>query len=877
MTTLCTYQIDARDKTSLEMLNLDPSIFNLQTVKFDKVSPYPIQQEYLFKDYSSNPNNLGSYLINLNSFVNTFSEKETLDNTSSLIYQIFNNPPKQFNKSTVELTKAFYFLVLPEQFKDAKLLEAFVKKVKTTKTGAYNCLLTALILKKKLNSKKLDLKVKRDFEAILLKAVHGTNADAMFFYALGNFYFNFFKDQNTLTKLRLITLNYEKSRARDHRNRNLFVYITSKYIELHTHYQEHNINMPFAFEELVYKRVILLDPKNPMAHNNLADLYSNQNVQLKEALKEAEIANKLEENNPSILDTLGYCLYKNKKFKKSVEVFKKAIQLDPSQAISYFHLASAYYDLKKFPLAIVNFKKAIELEPNNSLTLNNLAYLYSELNQNLDEALIMSQRALKRAPKNPAYLDTLAWIYYQQGRYKEAKTILDKVLVIDPESVESRAHLDAVEAKLNPNATKTPKVEHHDHDQGSHPQEKQIFKSSSKNAYDLLYQSILNAKDSYIANNQNNLKKADVKVFYDQLISISSNQGDYIKLYQFMKEFETLDLSKNTEVKTTESALSPQFNSFYNFFPEKPQLFVHAKKSALTKMYNKAFEIWSKNSKLEIDLTSIQQRIIQELPNQLAISLYKPNADTKLQILACSKLTEQKLQTIHKNLEIFAGRPITIPGNQDIHIEIQSLNLHTYQVKAFGTSIFIHLKDQHLIVSNSIVATNNLPHDDKVSLNSNVSFINFLKSAKDFKHEIKLFSDDFSSFNQGLDKQTLAIIKEVTNDFNLLENIASYIAFLNFDNNTFKELEYIGAKSSDQVKSLVQSIESASKHIEDTLLKNNSHKITSEIVVKDSIIEISTEISNLDQFIQTIIDKVKLNYKHIEKLVKPKKDNNNDK
>lgn len=859
--------IFSENKTPLQSLNLDPNVFNLQSIKFDKVSPYPIQQEYLFKELSNSPNDYGSFLINLKSFVDTFSSKETIENTSSLIYQVFNKIPKQFNQDVVDLTKAYYFLRFPNRFSDKKEIDALVQRAKNKKMSAYNSLLAALLLEKHLNPKRPDLKIKRDFESLLLKSVHDKNADAMFFYALGNFYLNFFKRQNSLTKLRLITLNFEKSRARDHRNRNLFVSITSKYIQLHDYYSQNNINMPFAFEELVFRRVILLDPKNPMAHNNLADLYSNQNVQLKEALKEAKIATSLDPSNPYIMDTLGYCLYKNKKYQDSVETFLKAIKIDDNQAIIYFHLASSYYDLKKYQLAIKNFKKSIDLDPRNSLTLNNLAYLYSELNQNLDEALIMCKLALKAAPKNPAYLDTLGWIYYQTGRYKEAKDILEKVLIIDPESKESQAHLSEILLKLNPNYKKEihKQTIHHKHTP---------LKSSSKDAYNLLYQSIINAKNIFIKNNKKGVKKSDLKIFYDQLISLSSSQGDYAKLSLFMKEFENLRIDSNQLQNT--SSIKPQvhpLDDFFNFFPKKPQLFIHAKHKALIKLYSKIFSYFTKSMPIN---EQIQKKIIKELPKQMAISLFKPNKNTKLQIFACSKLNKNKIQFIHRNLELFTGRPIQIPGFKDTQTKIQSINLNTYQLQIFDVNIFIYIKDNYLIVSNSLLATRNLPHKTKNSLRSNAQFLSYIKSANNFSYEIQLFSDDFSSLNTQLDKSTLDVIKQITPEFDVLDKIKSYMVFLNVVNDTVYELEFIKAKKELQIKQIIKSIEIASKQFEKSLEKDKDYQIESEILVQNGIIKIKTKMNYFSSFIESIINKFQLDPQHLKDIYKLKKDNNND-
>jgi len=43
--------------------------------------------------------------------------------------------------------------------------------------------------------------------------------------------------------------------------------------------------------------------------------------------------------------------------------------------------------------------------------------MFSELNQNIDEAEQLLNRALEIEPNNAAFLDSLGWIYYREGKY----------------------------------------------------------------------------------------------------------------------------------------------------------------------------------------------------------------------------------------------------------------------------------------------------------------------------------------------------------------------------------------------------------------------------------------------------------------------------
>jgi len=67
--------------------------------------------------------------------------------------------------------------------------------------------------------------------------------------------------------------------------------------------------------------------------------------------------------------------------------------------------------------------KSIQNYPKHALSYNDLAWLYSEENRNLDQALVLIDRALAAEPQNYAFLDTKAEILFKMGRVPEAIAI----------------------------------------------------------------------------------------------------------------------------------------------------------------------------------------------------------------------------------------------------------------------------------------------------------------------------------------------------------------------------------------------------------------------------------------------------------------------
>ena len=67
---------------------------------------------------------------------------------------------------------------------------------------------------------------------------------------------------------------------------------------------------------------------------------------------------------------------------------------------------------------------------------------------NLDDALILIEKALSQEPDNAAYLDSLGWVYYKKKDYKKAYKYITKAVEIMPEEKELQEHLEAVKKAM---------------------------------------------------------------------------------------------------------------------------------------------------------------------------------------------------------------------------------------------------------------------------------------------------------------------------------------------------------------------------------------------------------------------------------------------
>ncbi len=101
------------------------------------------------------------------------------------------------------------------------------------------------------------------------------------------------------------------------------------------------------------------------------------------------------------------------------------------------------------------YKKAIQLDPSQAIASNNLAYLMVQNGGNLDVALGYAQTARSAFPHSPSTADTLAWVYYHKGTYSLARDLLQDAEKQDPQNASIHYHLGMVLSKLGdkPGAT----------------------------------------------------------------------------------------------------------------------------------------------------------------------------------------------------------------------------------------------------------------------------------------------------------------------------------------------------------------------------------------------------------------------------------------
>ncbi len=118
------------------------------------------------------------------------------------------------------------------------------------------------------------------------------------------------------------------------------------------------------------------------------------------------------------------------------------------RSVVYGSLGDVYAREEDWERADDAYEQALRLNPDNDIVLNNFAYYLSTRDMRLDEALEMSERAVKAEPENAAYLDTLGWVHFKLGNYETAREYIQASIDTGSASAVVLEHMGDVYKKL---------------------------------------------------------------------------------------------------------------------------------------------------------------------------------------------------------------------------------------------------------------------------------------------------------------------------------------------------------------------------------------------------------------------------------------------
>lgn len=126
--------------------------------------------------------------------------------------------------------------------------------------------------------------------------------------------------------------------------------------------------------EAALKQLIQMMPNNALAYNALGYSYADRNIELQSAQQLIEAANRLNPNDPYILDSLGWVKFRLKKMSEAEQFLRNSFALRQDIDVAV-HLAEVLWAQDKKTEAMQLFSDARKKDSNNSLLKSTLERL----------------------------------------------------------------------------------------------------------------------------------------------------------------------------------------------------------------------------------------------------------------------------------------------------------------------------------------------------------------------------------------------------------------------------------------------------------------------------------------------------------------------
>lgn len=125
-----------------------------------------------------------------------------------------------------------------------------------------------------------------------------------------------------------------------------------------------------VFERLM-REVMVLEPEDANAFNSLGYTFVDQNIRLDEAQALLEKALQLEPNNPYILDSVGWYLFRTGDYEAAAQYLERSYKELPAADVAA-HLGEVYWAMGRKEDAMAIWSQALEKDPANDVLLKTM-------------------------------------------------------------------------------------------------------------------------------------------------------------------------------------------------------------------------------------------------------------------------------------------------------------------------------------------------------------------------------------------------------------------------------------------------------------------------------------------------------------------------
>ncbi len=188
-------------------------------------------------------------------------------------------------------------------------------------------------------------------------------------------------------------------------------------------YRDHSYEFlnKYDFDKAVVicKRMITMDPKFYDHHYSWARTRGDQEEYRKSELKFRKVI-VLNPQNPLAFNNLGIALSKQGKYDQAISTYKRGLEISQNHLDVTYNIAIAYTKKGAYEEAVEWYEKALKLSPNDGSTYNCIGYLCF-LQGKFKEAILKFEDAIKNYPsyEMPYYNKAIA-LFCQLGVEEEA-------------------------------------------------------------------------------------------------------------------------------------------------------------------------------------------------------------------------------------------------------------------------------------------------------------------------------------------------------------------------------------------------------------------------------------------------------------------------
>lgn len=197
-------------------------------------------------------------------------------------------------------------------------------------------------------------------------------------------------------------------------------------------------------DQFSYAKMVVRDAPNVEAgHNDLGVEYVKQG-RIDDAIKELELALRLNPDSSEALSNLSALYRRQKRFDEAIAMLKESLKIRPRNSSAWNNLGVAYTDMGRFEEAVQAYSAVLSYETGFSEVHNNLGAVYTKQGR-FDEAIKEFQIALKLEPRYAEAYYNLGLAYLNMGKSADAGREFRNALAIRPGYPEASEKLALLE------------------------------------------------------------------------------------------------------------------------------------------------------------------------------------------------------------------------------------------------------------------------------------------------------------------------------------------------------------------------------------------------------------------------------------------------